>query len=87
MKQDFLAKRFSLPTLSTVKYSSGYLPFLLYLMMIELRVYTIKPLVWTQLRAWVLSAKAATLFYLHKSSDETQPHLIIANSIINTNYK
>ena len=45
MKQDFLAKRFSLPTLSTVKYSSGYLPFLLYLMMIELRVYTIKPLV------------------------------------------
>ena len=26
-------------------------------------------------------------FYLHNSSDDTQPHLIIANSIINTNYK
>ena len=27
------------------------------------------------------------IFYLHNSSDDTQPHLIIANSIINTNYK
>ena len=35
----------------------------------------------------VLSAKAATLFYLNNSSDDTQPHIIIANSIINTNYK
>ena len=35
MKWDFLAKRFSLPTLFTVYYSSGYLLFISYSTMIE----------------------------------------------------
>ena len=30
MKKDFLAKSFSLPSLSTVEYSSGYLSFISY---------------------------------------------------------